>query len=132
MSILEYNGGVVVAMQGKDCVAIACDKRFGVRHQTISMEYSKIYEISPHVYVGFAGLGTDALTVYQRLKFRVNLYELKENRKISPSTLSSMLSNLLYEHRFGPYFVEPVVVGLGMFLFFCYNTFYNKLLIYKF
>lgn len=118
MSILEYNGGVVVAMQGKDCVAIACDKRFGVRHQTISMEHSKIYEISPHVYVGFPGLGTDALTVYQRLKFRVNLYELKENRKISPSTLSSMLSNLLYEHRFGPYFVEPVVVGLGMFLFF--------------
>ena len=115
MSILNYNGGVVVAMRGKDCVAIACNKRFGVRYQTISMEHNKIYEVSPHVYVGLPGLGTDALTVFQRIRFRVNLYELKENRKISPETLASMLSNLLYEHRFGPYFVEPVVVGLGMY-----------------
>lgn len=28
---MEYNGGSVVAMVGKDCVAIAADKRFGVQ-----------------------------------------------------------------------------------------------------
>lgn len=31
MSIMAYNGGCVVAMTGKDCVAIATDHRFGVQ-----------------------------------------------------------------------------------------------------
>lgn len=29
MSIFEYNGGSIVAMAGKNCVAIACDRRLG-------------------------------------------------------------------------------------------------------
>ena len=48
----------------------------------------------------------------QRLKFRLNLYELRENRQVKPKTFLSMVSNLLYERRFGPYFVEPVIAGL--------------------
>lgn len=42
----------------------------------------------------------------------MNLYELKENRIMRPKTFSAMLSNLLYERRFGPYFIEPVIAGL--------------------
>lgn len=41
------------------------------------------------------------------------MYELRENRKVSPKTFAHMTSNFLYEHRFGPYFVEPVVAGLS-------------------
>lgn len=31
---------------------------------------------------------------------------------MKPKTFSAMLSNLLYEKRFGPYFIEPVIAGL--------------------
>lgn len=31
MSIMAYNGGCVVAMAGKDCVAIGTDHRFGIQ-----------------------------------------------------------------------------------------------------
>ncbi|XP_010776475.1 proteasome subunit beta type-3-like, partial [Notothenia coriiceps] len=48
----------------------------------------------------------------QRLKFRLNLYELKEGRQIKPKTFMSMVSNLLYEKRFGPYYIEPVIAGI--------------------
>jgi len=51
-------------------------------------------------------------TVAQRLKFRTNLYELREQRKLKPNVLYNMLTNLLYERRFGPYFVYALVVGL--------------------
>lgn len=110
---MGYNGGGVLAMAGKDCLAVVSDKRLGARLTTISMEHSKIYEINPHLYICLPGLATDSLTVFQRLRFRVNMYELKENRKITPQTLASMVSNLLYEHRFGEYFVSPVIAGLG-------------------
>lgn len=112
MSIMSYNGAAIVAMRGKDCVAIASDRRFGVQAQTVSMDFQKIFEIGPTLYVGLPGLATDVQTVSQRLKFRTNLYELRENRKLKPKTFLSMVSNLLYERRFGPYFVEPVIAGL--------------------
>ncbi|EEB17210.1 proteasome subunit beta type, putative [Pediculus humanus corporis] len=112
MFCLSHNGGAVVAVTGKNCVAIASDRRFGVGAQTISCNFQKIFEMGPHLYVGLPGLATDTQTVYQRLRFRLNLYELKEGRKIAPKTFSHMMSNLLYERRFGPYFVEPVVAGL--------------------
>ncbi|XP_014239430.1 proteasome subunit beta type-3 [Cimex lectularius] len=113
MSILSYNGGAVVAMKGKECVAIASDLRFGVNQgQTIATNFEKIFEFGPHLYCGLPGLVTDTFTVKNKLNFRLNLYELKEDRKMSPEVFVSMLSNLLYERRFGPFFVEPVVAGL--------------------
>ena len=96
---MSYNGGCVVAMAGKNCVAIASDKRFGIQYSTVSMENPKVFEMGPYLYLGLAGLHTDVLTVSQRLKFRLNLYELQENRHIKPKTFSSMVSNLLYEKR---------------------------------
>ncbi|KAF4533344.1 hypothetical protein B566_EDAN002741 [Ephemera danica] len=114
MSILTYNGGAVVAMKGDNCVAIAADRRFGIQAQTLAFDFQKVFEMGPHLYLGLPGLATDTQTVYERLKFRLNLYELRENRKIHPKTFGAIVSNLLYERRqvFGPYFVEPVIAGL--------------------
>ncbi|XP_046388864.1 proteasome subunit beta type-3 [Ischnura elegans] len=112
MSIMAYNGGAIVAMKGKNCVAIAADKRFGIQAQTLALDFQKIFEMGPHLYLGLPGLATDTQTVHQRLKFRLNLYELRENRRIHPKTFAAMVSNLLYERRFGPYFIEPVIAGL--------------------
>lgn len=109
---MSYNGAAVVAMKGKNCVAIASDRRFGIQAQTVGMDFQKIFEMGSRLYVGLPGLATDVQTVSQRLKFRLNLYELRENRQIKPKTFLSMVSNLLYERRFGPYFVEPVIAGL--------------------
>lgn len=47
-----------------------------------------------------------------RLKFKVNMYKMDEERDIKPKTLSALVSNMMYEKRFGPYFVEPVIAGL--------------------
>nr|CAD7605869.1 unnamed protein product [Timema genevievae] len=111
-SILAYNGGAIVAMKGKNCVAIASDKRFGVQAQTLSTEFEKMFLVGPRMYLGLPGLATDIQTCQNKLKFRLNLYELKENRHIHPQTFAAMVSNFLYEKRFGPYFVEPVIAGL--------------------
>ena len=112
MSILSYNGGAVIAMKGKNCIAIGSDLRFGIQGQTVGMDFEKVFQMNDHLYLGLAGLTTDVQTVSQRLNFHIKLYEMRENKKIAPKTFLSVLSNLLYEKRFGPYFVEPVVAGL--------------------
>lgn len=68
--------------------------------------------MDPHLWMGLTGLATDIQTVHQKMEFRKNMYELTENRKMTPTTYANVLSNMLYERRFGPFFVNPVVAGL--------------------
>jgi len=112
MSITEYNGAAMVAMIGKNCVAIAADTRFGVQAQTVSTNFQKIFPINPTLYIGLAGLATDVQTLYQRFKFRTNLYKLREEREIKPKPFAHLVSSMLYEKRFGPYFCDPVIAGI--------------------
>lgn len=102
----------MVAMTGKNCVAIASDKRLGSQAHTVSCDFQKIFKMGERLMVGLPGLATDVMTVSQKLKFRCNLYELREEREMKPLTFMNMVSSLLYEKRFGPYFVEPVIAGL--------------------
>ena len=69
MSILSYNGGAVVAMKGKDCVALASDLRYGVELRTVTTDFPKVFEITPHLWVGLPGLATDIQTVLQKLRW---------------------------------------------------------------
>ena len=39
---MSYNGGSVIAMAGKDCVAIASDLRLGVQSLSISSNFQKV------------------------------------------------------------------------------------------
>uniref|UniRef100_A0A7S1D6L2 Proteasome subunit beta n=1 Tax=Cyclophora tenuis TaxID=216820 RepID=A0A7S1D6L2_CYCTE len=112
MSIMEYNGSAIIAMSGKDCVGIAADRRLGIQGQTLAINFPKVFPMTEKLYVGLAGLATDVQTLHNLLKFRLGLYELREEREISPKVFAHMLSTILYEKRFGPYFVEPVVAGL--------------------
>jgi len=112
MSIFSYNGGACVVMKGAGCVAIASDLRFGKELQTVTCDFSKAFQMDPHLWMGLTGLATDIQTVQQKMEFRKNMYELTENHKMSPKTYANVLSNMLYERRFGPFFVNPVVAGL--------------------
>mmetsp|Transcript_7687 Transcript_7687/g.10968 ORF Transcript_7687/g.10968 Transcript_7687/m.10968 type:complete len:206 (-) Transcript_7687:138-755(-) len=112
MSILEYNGAAMIAMAGKDCVGIAADRRLGIQAQTVSTDFTKVFKMNDTIHVGLGGLATDVQTLHNILKFRMGLYELREEREMTPQVFSHLLSTLLYEKRFGPYFVEPIVAGL--------------------
>mmetsp|Transcript_6956 Transcript_6956/g.29017 ORF Transcript_6956/g.29017 Transcript_6956/m.29017 type:complete len:204 (-) Transcript_6956:752-1363(-) len=112
MSILEHNGAAIIAMAGKDCVAIAADTRMGLRQQTVATDFEKVFKMTDSVFVGLAGLATDVQTLRNTLKFRLALYALREEREIKPDAFAALVSHMLYEKRFGPYFVEPIVAGL--------------------
>ena len=101
-----------MAMVGKDCVAIACDLRLGLQSLTVSNNFPKIFSYGD-VYLGLTGLATDVSTVSDLFRFKVNMYRLREERQISPQTMANLVSTSLYEKRFGPYFVSPVIAGIN-------------------
>ncbi|KAJ0121572.1 proteasome component pup3 [Diaporthe amygdali] len=108
----QDDGGACVAMVGKDCVAIACDLRLGLQALTVSNNFPKIFSYGDSVYLGLTGLATDVNTVSDLFRYKVNMYRLREERAIAPTTFANLVSSSLYEKRFGPYFVSPVVAGL--------------------
>lgn len=112
MSIMSYNGSAIIAMAGKDCVGIAADRRLGIQLKTVSCDFTKTFQMQPKLFVGLAGLATDVQTLHNLLEFRINLFKLREERDMPPEVVNNLLSTLLYEKRFGPYFVEPIVAGL--------------------
>ncbi|KAI0764936.1 N-terminal nucleophile aminohydrolase [Fomes fomentarius] len=112
MSIMEYNGGSVIAMVGKDCVAIASDLRLGNQSLGISSNFQKIFQMTDRIFLGLPGLATDVTTLKETFRYRVNMYTIKEEREIEPETFAHLVSSALYERRFGPYFIEPVMAGL--------------------
>ncbi|KAL5096867.1 hypothetical protein RYX36_006089 [Vicia faba] len=100
MSIFEYNGSALVAMVGKNCFAIASDRRLGVQLQTIATDFQRISKIHDKLFIGLSGLATDSQTLYQRLVFRHKLYRLREERDMKPETFASLVSAILYEKRY--------------------------------
>ena len=100
-------------MTGKECVAIASDLRLGInQNQTAAVDYSKLHKIHDKLWLGLTGLIADQLTLAQKLRFKHDMYELRENRVMSPKVFASVVSSTLYEKRFTPYYTEPVVAGL--------------------
>jgi len=112
MSILEYNGAAMIGMAGKNCVGIATDSRYGVQQMTVGCDMQKVFKVNNKTFVGLPGLATDVQTIHQKIKFRHNLYKLREERDMNCRTFANMISSMLYERRFGPWFVEPLIVGL--------------------
>jgi len=109
---MEYNGGDIIAMTGKNCVGICSDTRLGAQALTVATDFQRVFRVSDKLFIGLAGLGSDVQTVSQKLKFRMNMYKLREEREMKPKTFSSMVSQMLYEKRFSPWFCEPVIAGL--------------------
>lgn len=121
---MEMNGGAILAMVGKGCVAIASDKRLGQNFLTLSNQFPKLFPMGPeqtesgekcasNLWIGLSGLATDVQTVSELLKFRTSMYNLREDgRVIRPRAFAQLVSSTLYGKRFGPYYVEPVIAGL--------------------
>ena len=112
MSIMDYNGSAMIAMKGKNCVAIATDSRLSQQLITISQNMQKVFKVNDKCLFGLAGLATDVKTFSSQLKMKTKMYKLTEKRDIKASTFTNLVATSLYEKRFGPYFVVPVVAGL--------------------
>ena len=102
----------MIGMKGKNCVAIAMDRRLGAQYKTVSTNYQRVFQMTDKTIAGFIGLGGDIQTLAAELKSKLNIYSLKENRTIAPRTLSWLLAASQYKRRFSPYFIEPLVAGL--------------------
>ncbi len=85
-----------MGMVGKDCVGIACDRRFGKQMLTITNDFEKVFKIQDNIIMGLGGLGTDIQTFSAKMEEKVNLYRLRENKDIKPRTFTNLVASSLF------------------------------------
>ncbi|EDV93507.1 proteasome subunit beta type-3 [Drosophila grimshawi] len=103
---IDYCNGSIIAMHGKDCVAIA------VKGGNINDSNKNLYKLGARLYLGLTGRLADILMAYKHLILRKNIFELEKNRELLPKELTLILSQLLYAHRLVPFQIEAVIVGM--------------------
>lgn len=121
-----------MAMAGKNCVAVAVDKRFGSGAQMVNVSPRTVLIPHSSLVVAFAGLEGDVQSLAQEISTHVSAKmgrhtgfgftsssnsdnrsaSLSGSRAIRPKVMSSLLSHLLYSRRRSPYYVEPIIAGL--------------------
>jgi 20S proteasome subunit beta 3 len=113
------NGGSLLAMTGRNCVALAVDQRFGGTSLIDVRPRSAL--ITNNCLVGFTGLESDVQSLRQELQALITSKLSRglgfavpehEDPLITPASLASLLSHVLYGRRRAPYYVEPIVAGL--------------------
>jgi len=110
---MEQLPGTVVAVKAVDGVVIGGEKRLTYDGFVLSRNTRKVYPITDHVGVGFAGLMGDIQFLVKALKYEARNYMLSHNREISPRSLAKVLSLILYSYKLLPYLTEIVVGGVG-------------------
>jgi len=116
------NGGSVLAMAGKDCVALAVDKRFGSGPALVNIAPRHVLVPSPNLLVAFTGLEGDVQSLQHELaavvanKYNRGLgFQSSSSRRamlLSPRSMASLTSHVLYNRKRAPYFSEVLVVGV--------------------
>lgn len=53
----------MVAMKGKNCVAIATDTRLSTELMTIDGNFQRVFKVNESTLMGISGLGTDVQTL---------------------------------------------------------------------
>ncbi|CAM9440606.1 unnamed protein product [Heterosigma akashiwo] len=118
----DMNGGSVLAMAGKNCVAVAVDKRFGVGPQMIDSSAKRVIKIHNKLLTGLGGFDSDVQTIMAQPRRTLKLAATsaapfcrrrrpprRSRRPIAPGPFSAYLGQLLWERRL---FVTPVIAGL--------------------
>ncbi|MCL5788306.1 MAG: proteasome subunit beta [Candidatus Marsarchaeota archaeon] len=104
-------GGTAVGVVVDAGVVLASEKRFSYGYTVLSKSAKKVYVVGDRLAVAFSGLVGDMQSLSRRLRAHVSLYELDNPGGMSVASAGRLLSTILYQARFTPYFTETLLGG---------------------
>ncbi|KAF8204031.1 20S proteasome subunit beta 3 [Pholiota molesta] len=111
MSIMDHNGGSVIAMVGKECVAIASDLRWAIRLWESRQISKGIFPVTDHIYFGLPGLATESIR-YETVSVSESTCTPSKRSGDRPRNIRPPCIFHLIRTSIRPYFIEPVMAGL--------------------
>ncbi|CAL8079690.1 unnamed protein product [Calicophoron daubneyi] len=108
------NGGTTMGIAGDDFVLIASDTRLCAegRYYIYSRNSPHLYKMGSNKIIAATGFHGDTLTLMKILENRVKTYQYDHGKEISTKALAGLLSVMLYNRRFFPFYVSNILAGL--------------------
>jgi len=104
-------GTTTLGIVCKDGVVIGTETRATMGHLIAHKETKKLYQIDEHLALATAGLVGDLQVLARYLNAEANLYRLKRDMKIPVQSAATLMSNILNQRKFYPYYVQLILGG---------------------
>ena len=104
-------GTTTLGMVCKDGVVIATETRATMGTLIAHKRTKKLYKIDEHLALATAGLVGDLQVLARYLNAEANLYRLKRNIKMPVKSAATLMSNILNQRKFYPYYVQLLLGG---------------------
>lgn len=108
---LKKTGTTIMGMVCQDGVVIASERRATMGTLIAHKATKKLYKIDEHLALATAGLVGDLQVLSRYLSAEVNLYRLKRGVRIPVKSAATLMSNILNQRKFAPYYVQLVLGG---------------------
>ncbi len=105
------SGTTTLGMVCKDGVVVATESRATMGTLIAHKTTKKLYKIDEHLALATAGLVGDLQVLARYLNAEANLYRLKRDIKMPVKSAATLMSNILNQRKFYPYYVQLVLVG---------------------
>ena len=104
-------GTTTLGMVIKDGVVMATETRATMGTLIAHKQTKKLYRVDDHLGLATAGLVGDLQILARYLNAEANLYRLKRDVKIPVKSAATLMSNILNQRKFYPYYVQLILGG---------------------
>jgi len=108
---VKKTGTTTLGMVCKEGVIIATEQRATMGTLIAHKTTKKLYRIDNHLALATAGLVGDLQVLARYLSAEANLYRLKRDTPIPVNSAATLMSNILNQRKFMPYYVQLVLCG---------------------
>lgn len=108
---LTKTGTTTLGIVCKNGVVMATEMRATMGHLIAHKSTKKLYKIDEHLALATAGLVGDLQVLARYLNAEANLYRLKRDVKIPVNSAATLMSNILNQRKFMPYYVQLILGG---------------------
>ncbi|VVB99690.1 Proteasome subunit beta [uncultured archaeon] len=104
-------GTTTVGIACSDGIVMASDRRATMGYFIASKDIHKIYQIDDFLSMTIAGGVGDAQALIRMMQAEVQLYKLKHGKRITVKAAASLLSNVLHNYKYYPFYVQLLIGG---------------------
>jgi proteasome beta subunit len=105
-------GTTTVGLIFKDGVVLAADRRATMGYFIASKNAKKIYQIADRIGMTTAGGVGDAQQLVRVMTVECSLYNMRRGKSMTVGAVSTLLSNILNNNRYYPFYVQLLVGGI--------------------
>ncbi|OYT60769.1 proteasome endopeptidase complex, archaeal, beta subunit [Thermoplasmatales archaeon ex4484_30] len=107
-------GTTTLGLVCKDGVVIAAEHRATMGTMIAHKVTKKLFKIDDHMVLTTAGLVGDAQLLARYLKVESELYKLQRGEKMPVKGAATLMSNILNQRKFYPYYVQLIIGGVDL------------------